>query len=133
MVDEQEQQQHRVNQVALWYGALGGMIAWTLHILLAYLIAEFGCETGQDVHVYAGVMLPAWLLLGMSATMIVLSAGSIASAYACLKRIRTDDGDSTLRSESEHYLARAGVISGALFTFIIVIQTIPTFSYLSGC
>jgi hypothetical protein len=133
MVDEQEQQQHRINRTALWYGALGGMLAWTLHILLAYLIAEFGCETGQDAHVYAGVMLPAWLLLGMSAIMIVLSAGSTASAYACLRRIRASNSDDTLRSESQHYLARAGVISGALFTLIIVVQTIPTFFYLSGC
>lgn len=128
-----EQQQH-VSRLALWFGVLGGAIAWAMHLVLAYLIAEFGCETETDAIVYRGIMLPAWMLLGQSALMITVSSASIVSAAICLRRVRRIDPDAaTVQTESQRHLARAGVVSGGLFTFIIAVQTIPVFFYLSSC
>lgn len=50
-----------VSDLRLWFGVMGGAVAWFLHFVLAYLIAEFGCVNGWgEVH-WLGLSAVAWL------------------------------------------------------------------------
>lgn len=125
--------QTRTSPAALWFGLLGGAIAWTGHLLLAYLIAEFGCETGMDRRAWAGVMLPAWMLLGQSAAMLAAAAAATLAALACRRRLTAAGPPPDPRHATELLMANIGAIAGGVFTFIIIVQSVPIFFYLQSC
>jgi hypothetical protein len=125
--------QSEVRPASLWFGVLGGAGAWTVHLLGAYLIAEFGCETGTDRHTVAGIMLPAWLLLALTALMLAIGVASTWIALRLRGRLRATDDLSDPRIAAPRHLAHAGFLTSGLFTLIILIQSAPIFFYLQRC
>jgi hypothetical protein len=117
-------------RAALWFGLLGGAAAWTLHLLLAYLIAEFGCVAEKDAIIWAGITKPAWMLLVMSAVMLAVAGAATWAAHLAGKHPGRHDAEPP---SVERYMARTGVIMSGLFTFIILVQSIPAFFYLQSC
>ncbi len=111
---------------------MGGAGAWTFHLLLAYLIAEFACVAGLDHSNILGITRPALWLLAVSSCLIVVSLASTIVAYRSLTRIeRAGAGDRA--SSADRYLARTGSWLSGLFTIIILIESIPIFFYLDRC
>ena len=124
-----------MRRLMLWFGLLGGGTAWTLHLLLAYLIAEFGCVSGQDSIVVGGIALPALLLLLMSVLMFTVAAGAALAARLAGRRLARD-GDHDRGGQAvaaERAMARTGLYASALFAFIIVVQSVPIVFYVRGC
>jgi hypothetical protein len=131
---EDRSQRQNVRSAALWAGLLGGGVAWTLHLVLAYIIAEFGCISGLDRAQFLGISAVAWLLLGLSVAML-LGAGAVTwFTYRTTRRLAALRGE-TLASEAdfEMYMARAGYITSGSFFLIILAQTLPIFFYLRTC
>ena len=122
-----------VSRGALHFGFLGGAIAWTLHLLLAYLIAEFGCETEADEVVAVGITLPAWLLLGQSLVMFLVAMAATVTALRARRRLGPPQQHDLPGQAAAIYLARSGVIASGLFAFIILVQSLPIFFYLRSC
>ena len=116
----------------VWFGILGGAVAWTLHLLGAYLIAEFGCELGIDRRVYGGINIVAWSLLGTSAVMVAVAAASCIVGWRIMAR-KSRGGESNVRERTNRELARTGAVANGLFTFVIAIQSIPIVFYLRSC
>jgi hypothetical protein len=124
----------KVTDAWLWFGVLGGAIAWLLHLLLAYAIAEFGCVSDfRDVRwlEFSGV---AWLIGGMSALTLALAiwADIVAQRNGRyfageVKATRLEDHDPRV------FMARSGVLSNRIFIFIIAAQTLPILYYLRDC
>jgi hypothetical protein len=123
----------RMTRSAIWFGVLGGAAAWTLHLLLAYLIAEFGCVSGRDAGAVAGIALPAFMLLVMSLLMLTMAVAAALAAGLTLRRLdkRGDVGER--RPATERAMARIGLFASALFAFIILVQSVPILFYLRGC
>jgi hypothetical protein len=117
----------------LYFGFLGGAVAWTLHLLLAYIVAEFGCETDADRHIWLGITLPAWLILGQSAIMFIAAAAATWIAWRIRARLSAVEPTHDRWMTADIYLARAGFMASGLFAFIIAVQTIPIFYYLRSC
>jgi hypothetical protein len=126
------QQKVEVGRNALWFGLLGGAIAWTFHLLFAYGAAEFGCVGQSGERSYAGISLVAWLELALTVTTAICSAVAAAVAYRIHKRLQqSGQGPETARAERN--LAKAGILTSGLFTFIILFESIPVFYYLRDC
>jgi hypothetical protein len=119
-------------RLGLWFGFLGGGVAWTLHLLLSYFVAEFGCEAGLDRHVYLGIMLPAWLLMGVSLFTTLLGAAAVFVAWRLKRRFQALPGDPEADG-ADRFLARTGFLTSLLFTAIIVAQSLPILFYLGSC
>ena len=123
-----------VTRLSLWFGVLGGAIAWLLHLLLAYGIAEFGCVSGVgDTHFlgFSGVAV-----LELIVTCITLAVAISASLIAQRNLHRLVDHDLTTEQETHDpraLMARSGVLASRLFVFIIAVQSIPIFFYLRKC
>lgn len=115
----------------LWFGLLGGAFAWLAHLLLAWGISEFGCVSGLGSTVRLGLSAPAWLGLFVSILAFGTSAAATLSARAMRKRL-VAAGD-IAEDEPDLFLARTGLITSALFTLVIVVESIPLFFYLKGC
>lgn len=126
-MDDEMTLHHATTRRALWFGLLGGAVAWLVHLLLAYVIAEFGCLSPLATHTLLGVTAVAWMLL--AATLVTL-AGAVAATLVALR------SDRRLRDHHEFagaYMARLGLITSGLFVFIILVQSLPIFYYLSSC
>lgn len=119
----------------LWFGVMGGAIAWLIHLLGSYGIAEFGCVSPFRETRLWGLTGVAWLELGLGALMAALALAATLVAQRN-KRYASGSAADTVHFESSDpraFMARTGAVSSALFLFIILVQTVPIFYYLRDC
>jgi len=128
-VSSQQAQPH-VRRAGLWFGFLGGGIAWTLHLLSAYAIAEFGCVGGLGERQYGSISLVAWLELIATGLTVCLALAATACAYRCERRLRSQEETAAV---GEKTTARAGLFASGSFAFVILFESIPIFFYLRDC
>ena len=125
-------QQVEVGRLALWVGLLGGACAWTIHLLLAYAVAEFGCVSGFGELSYLGISLVAWLEVAATALTTVIAALAAIVAHRSYRILRSQNLEE-VGIAAEAYTARAGFITSGIFTFIILFESIPILYYLRTC
>lgn len=132
--DEHLNTDRMVSTLRLWFGVMGGPVAWTLHILLAYGVAEFGCISPfRKVH-FIGFSGVAWLEVLVMLVMLVIAvfASMVAGRNSelvtgHLKATHLEPHDARV------FMARSGVLSSRLFIFIIIVQSLPILFYLREC
>lgn len=124
-----------INRPMLWFGFLGGALAWTAHLMFAYAAAEFGCVSGWGHGRYLDVSFVAWLEVALTAVTAAVAAASTLVAYQYYRRLKTSPLDTTEVSAlvTERYIAFAGLLAGSLFFFVILFESIPIFFYLRHC
>jgi hypothetical protein len=120
-----------VGKATLWFGLLGGGVAWLAHLLLSYLIAEFGCMSGWGKETWLGVTTLAWLLLAVS--FLTLLGAGLAVYVAFRSKQRLGRSDPSEEPASAEYMARAGYITSGVFLFIILVESVPIFFFLQSC
>lgn len=123
--------QYRYRRAALWFGLVGGGVAWTLHLLSAYAIAEFGCVSGMGERSTAGISLVAWMELAATAMTACLAAAAAVVAYRMQHQFAAGTSDST--HVGEQTTAWAGLLASGFFTFVILFESIPILFYLRDC
>lgn len=121
-----------MSRPALWFGLLGGGVAWTVHLIAAVAVAEFGCIGQLGAHSYLGVTLVAWMVLALTAVTTVASAWATIVACRGYRRLR-DKAAARTDLAIERYAARVGGLTSGTFTFVILFETIPVFYYLHCC
>jgi hypothetical protein len=123
-----------VSRRALWFGLLGGPLAWLFHLLSAYLLGEFGCLTRLAQVKFLDISGVAWALIGVSVLWLAVAAASTWAGYRSTERLSELEVESDeLTAAGGRHLARVGFISSALFTFIILAQAVPIFFHLREC
>lgn len=115
-----------------WFAFLGGGLAWTAHLLSIYAIGEFGCVSGVGDIFYMGISLVAWLILVVSFLLFAVAASASLIGYLD-KRRDSSDTHSPPEEEGGRFLSSFGFMLSALFTLIILVETLPVFAYLDGC
>jgi hypothetical protein len=105
---------------------LGGAVAWTLHLVFAYVIAEFGILSGFVERQWAGLDAVSWLLIGWSAAMLALAASAVRAAGS----LPDDAGHGDETDRTVRFCAGFGRASNLVFLVIIAVQTIPIFYFL---
>jgi hypothetical protein len=118
----------RQSRGAMWFGLFGGAIAWTVHLMLAYAAAEFGCVGRLGDREYLSISLVAWLEIALTVTTALIAGAATAVAHLQYRRLQAHAEDDAVGSE--RCLAWTGVLTSGLFTFIIVFESIPILYYL---
>lgn len=99
----------------LWFGVLGGSVAWVLHLLVAWLAVELGCAQAHPQILGLSprtVAVVATLLPGL------LAVASLAVAVAALRTLRRHRGpDPTGRTR---FMAEVAVGLDAFALLMIV-------------
>ncbi|SCF35782.1 hypothetical protein GA0074696_4810 [Micromonospora purpureochromogenes] len=104
----------------LWYGVLGGAVAWTVHVLVAWGLDELACAAGSE-RVSAVPLGPA---VGLAVVVPALvTAGSLAVAALVWRRTA---GAQSAGAEDRAFgrsrmLAIVGIWLNLLFLTIIVL------------
>lgn len=106
----------RVGLLPLWFGLLGGHVAWTLHLVASYFVVPLVCATGLDVVLY-GITLGA-LLLALAATFV---------AWRSWRRLRAVEspGVVALADRRAYFMAILGALLSGLFFMVILAQALP--------
>ena len=115
----------------IWFGLFGGAIAWTIHLMFAYVTAEFGCVSGLAERDYLGLSIVAWIEFALTAVTTLLAGAATAVAYGVYRRLQSENQSGT--QSAERYALRAGVLTSGIFTFVIVFESIPILYYLQNC
>ena len=117
-----------VSGVGRWrlrFVLLGGAVAWTLHLLLAYVIAEFGVLSGLVELSWVGLDAVSWLLLGWSAAMLALAGVAVWVSW----RLRAEESDDEA-ARTVRFCARFGRAANLAFLVIIAVESVPIFFFL---
>jgi hypothetical protein len=122
-----------VPRAQLWFGLLGGALAWAAHFISAYLLAEFGCVGGLAEYRFANVSYVAWLEIAVTAVAVLVAFAATMLAYRSSRRLQSRPPVSDDALHGEPYLARAGLYTSAIFTFVILFEAIPLFFYFRHC
>ena len=123
----------KVSRVSLWFGLFGGAIAWTIHLMSAYAVAEFGCVGSLGERSYWYISHVAWLELALTAAGLLVAAAATVVAYRNQRPLISSTHDALPAREAERQTARVGLITSGIFTFIILFQSIPILFYLRSC
>jgi hypothetical protein len=126
-------QEIEVSRGALWFGLLGGAIAWTLHLMLAYVVAEFGCVGRWGERSYQGITLVAWLEVALTVATVLAAGAATFVAYRIHRCLRSEAAAETSAVAAEHNIAWAGFLTSGLFTIVILFESIPILYYLQSC
>jgi hypothetical protein len=116
---------------ARWFVFLGGAIAWLLHLLTAYALAEFGCVSGWGG--FLGLPLVVWLILGFTLPLLAIAVGALLVGYRYEKRFAGLEPRGLEARDPGLALVRYGVVANALFILTILAETVPVFFFLRGC
>lgn len=104
----------------LWYGVLGGAVAWAVHLLAAWGLDELTCAAGSER--VSGV--PLWQAVGIAVIVPALAtAGSLLVAALVYRRTvqAQSAGDQDRALGRSRMLAVLGVWANLLFLAIIVL------------
>lgn len=122
----------KIGGLSPWFSLLGGGVAWTLHLLVGYAVAEFGCVSYLANHAWLGISAVAWMLLALTLVTMALAAASAWMAWRG-EQATPPLPEATDMAAADHYIVRVGIITNLIFIFIIVAQSIPIFFFLRDC
>jgi len=99
--------------VLVWFALLGGIGAWTIHLLLFVSIVRYTC----NAHGYVWVM--------HLATVVTLAITAAAIAL-CLRMMRSSEGDESADDEGgrAQFIARLGLLIGVINFALIALEEI---------
>lgn len=124
-----------ISEKALWFGFLGSPIAWLLHLVIAYTLAEVVCVADfpafEVLDLHGGVVL----ILAVSLLTLLLAVAAGAVAFVSMRKMERHVRKQEVSAERGvgGQMARWGVHLAVLFVFIIGVETIPVFFYLQPC
>jgi len=124
---------HRPYSSGLAFYLFTPSIAWFLHLVAAAIIAEWGCIAGLGGYQFLGISLVSWLLISMSIVSALVAALAVASAGRRKSELSDIERSAESESNSTVYLVELAWLSGWMFMFIIVAQSIPILFFYGGC
>lgn len=135
---EPNSQGSRPSGVFLSLHLFGGAICWTIQLLFAVVVSEWGCISGMGDARFFGVTTIAWSVIAVSLLAMALTGWVMRWSLESSRRQSRSDTESagagsSAKRESAGYLAQVAVWSNGLFLLIIVAQTIPILFYLTEC
>ena len=103
----------------LWFGVLGGPIAWATQLILTYSLEEwFACAPATtDRGDVLGLDVTTVALL-ITAVLTVVAAASGLVALGCYRKLQNNGGDE-IRSRAR-WMAVAGMMNSILYVIIIL-------------
>ncbi len=108
-----------MNNLKITLIAFLGSILWVIHFMSIYAFAEFGCQSNWK--------WTSGVIMGITFICFLLGLFSIYKSYK-VSQLISKETQSTL-----YFLAHYGIINNAVFTFIMIYQSVPVFYFRGEC
>lgn len=115
------------SKAALWYGIFGAPAAWSVDDVLSTYLHEGSCARVLGHASTAPVLL---IVAGLVLLGVAAFAG--VTAWRSLAALGLDNGGNGTITDQRRFMAHAGVILSALFTYGIILRFITVF-FLHPC
>ncbi len=117
---------HTAGNRALWYAVFAPPAAWTFALLLSIAMHHDFCAA------VLGHSLRPWSAIGLALTIVavlalVVSISGGVAAWRAHASLGSDDGFGNTDVDRRRFMARAGLLSCALFSYGIVLIAITHF------
>lgn len=133
-LDYSEERTPVVRRWEVRFALLGGGIAWLLHLVSVYGIAEFGCVAGWGHIYWGGASVVAWLLIAATVLTGGMAAAASWLAWRAERRLRgTTAQNAPVEPETKAFMAGLSQKLNAVFALIIAVQGVPIFFFLKDC
>jgi hypothetical protein len=108
---------------ALWFGLLGGPIAWSVQLVLNYALEEgIACTpASRTPGAILGLSTSFWIVV-VSAVLAAITLAALTTSIAAFRRLRRDDSTPGRRAE---WMAFAGIVNSVVFLLPILLAFIP--------
>ena len=120
---------------ALWYSLTGGLVAWAVHLLVSYVLADLGCVAETDALWLGRHLLTIGAVVAAAATLVAARpwAGQTAvPATRLLPSAGTDTAslaggltqlahDVAVHEPERRFLAYVALVVNAIFLFAVVL------------
>lgn len=126
-----KEQQSHPSAALQWFVLTGGGVAWFGRFLVVWGIAEFGCVTGS-IEV-AGIDNPVVLLTLVSIPFLLMGITAAVLGWTGLKSLPPPDAADPQASTSARFMLKTGLWTSALFVFIMLVEAVPVFLFMSDC
>jgi hypothetical protein len=100
----------RAAPLLLWFAVLGGVVAWSAHLLVGWGLEEIACSPVSAGPEVLGVSLTVWI----GALTVVLGAVTVAAGLLAWRFWRLEGAGRA------GFMARFGLAANALFLLMIV-------------
>ncbi len=96
----------RIPSPVLWYGVLGGVLAWAIHLFFAWSFTEVACMgSGQDLHfqhVASSMgMTPRLVVYVSTAVSWLIAVGALVTNIGVHRRLRRRGADLLARERTQ--------------------------------
>ncbi|MGR6320220.1 hypothetical protein Q2K19_24765 [Micromonospora soli] len=120
MTDRTDARARRTGGLLLWYGVLGGAVAWAVHLLVAWPLDELACAAGAETVSAVPLAQAVWLAVAIPA--LVAMGSLLVAALAWRRTTAARSGEAGDRAiDRSRLLAVVGVWANLLFLTIIVL------------
>lgn len=112
----------------LWFGVLGGPVAWAAHTSIAPAIAGLLCPDGATLQAVAASGTVRWVVGALSLVFIAVTVAALATAWRTWRR--ADDIRAWRHSGGRTrvaFMAIAGIMAGSLSLVGLVYGVMPVF------
>lgn len=116
----------------LWFGLLGGAVAWAAHLLLSYLLVEITCATSLPGFTLLGFNGSAVMLLALTLLSVLVALAAALVAYQDWRRFKGSARGAQMLRNASSDLSLIGFLLSGLFVLIILIEGLPIF-FLRAC
>ncbi len=117
-----------IHPALLWFGVGAGAIAWTVHLVLSYLLVPFSCSIGTVLPIHVVTLVAALIT---AAALVV----SLRAWHRSRTGIEADVGAETGLNRSilrSGFMALSGVLLSGLFLLLILVEGVGPF-FLDPC
>jgi predicted membrane-bound spermidine synthase len=99
--------------ILVWYALLGGIGAWTIHLVFFVTYVRYTCNAPGSL----------WVMHVVTAVTLALTAAAIA---LCLRMLHSSEGDEASDEEGgrTQFLARLGLLIGVINFALIVLEEV---------
>ncbi len=113
-----------IRQSLLWFSLLGAAVAWFVRFVVVWAVSEFGCmDSAEGFLGFDGPMIP------LTVATLPFLALAVAALVVSWRLYRRQD----VRERSDLFMIKAGLITNAIFVLIIIVETVPVFTFLDIC
>ena len=111
---------------ALWYGVFAPAIAWSVDSLASITVHHDYCAAlvGRTFKPWSGVGL---VLTGIGLLMLALALGGGYAAWRAHALLGNDTGYGDTAIDRRRFMARAGMLAAALFSYAILLRLVAPF------
>lgn len=96
----------------VWYALLGGILAWTIHLLFVTAFVGYSCSVMGDV----------WAFHLATTVTLVMTAIAIGLAWRLLRRGGEGDDASATDASRLQFLGRVGLMIGVINLALIAVE-----------